>query len=254
MASESSPLPSELDLLDIEIGTIWRVDGQRRLLLDPGQEGPVPLLVVGVWQEERIMATANDLSEAIHTALAEIVNSGETSPEPFVAPSYLQAGADALAHSHGPVMIEGGPSFTIPPGTRNSSSAVIHTECANPSAAFLTTPPAETRWEPDEWRHLLTGDLGPWAMAALDERIVSICHSARLTSRAAEAGVWTDPAFRGKGHAAAVTAAWADLIRPSGLHIFYSTSSANLSSQRVASRLNLRPIGWIWKLVPAPSA
>jgi hypothetical protein len=46
---------------------------------------------------------------------------------------------------------------------------------------------------------------------------------------------------------------WADLLRPTGRVLFYSTDAANLSSQRVAERLRLRPIGWTWRLrAPAP--
>ncbi|MFG1701639.1 GNAT family N-acetyltransferase [Nonomuraea sp. M3C6] len=61
-----------------------------------------------------------------------------------------------------------------------------------------------------------------------------------------EAGTWTSPAFRGRGYAATATAAWADLF--SGTRLFYSTSADNHSSQRVAARLGLRNIGWLWKL------
>lgn len=56
------------------------------------------------------------------------------------------------------------------------------------------------------------------------------------------------PEFRGKGHAAAVTAEWADLIRASARLLFYSTSGTNRSSQRVAARLGLRRIGYLWQL------
>ena len=86
-------------------------------------------------------------------------------------------------------------------------------------------------------------------MAVQGEIVVSICHTPKpLTARAAECGVWTRPGFRGRGHAAAVTSAWADVLRPSGRHLFYSTEARNLSSQRVTRRLNLRLLGWTWRL------
>ena len=86
-----------------------------------------------------------------------------------------------------------------------------------------------------------------------DDRVVSLCHSARLTDRGAEAGTWTDPDYRGRGYAAAATAAWGSLLASSGRTLFYSTSSDNLSSQRVAERLELPLIGWMWKIAPAAS-
>ncbi|WP_066951337.1 GNAT family N-acetyltransferase [Microtetraspora fusca] len=70
----------------------------------------------------------------------------------------------------------------------------------------------------------------------------------RRTRAGAEAGTWTDPAFRGRGYAAATTAAWAGLLSADCPHLFYSTSADNLSSQRVAGRLGLRAIGRLWKL------
>jgi RimJ/RimL family protein N-acetyltransferase len=104
-------------------------------------------------------------------------------------------------------------------------------------------------WHPVEWRELLDGRLGPWAIALQDDRVISICHTPRtMTDRTAECGVWTDPAFRSRGLAAAVSAAWAAVVRPTGRHLFYSTSDANLSSQRVAERLGLRRIGWVWQV------
>src|SRR5688572_22031711 len=54
-------------------------------------------------------------------------------------------------------------------------------------------------WDHDEWNDLLDGTLGPWAMAVLDGRIVSICHTPLpVTEHAAECGVWTLPEARGR--------------------------------------------------------
>lgn len=100
-------------------------------------------------------------------------------------------------------------------------------------------------WDPVEWDELLDGLLGPWTIASLDGRVVSLCHAPlRVTERFAECGVWTAPDFRGRGHAAAVTAQWASLAAKSGRRLFYTTHQANRSSQRVAERLGLRFCGY----------
>ncbi|MFC7327966.1 GNAT family N-acetyltransferase [Marinactinospora rubrisoli] len=57
-----------------------------------------------------------------------------------------------------------------------------------------------------------------------------------------------DPGHRGRGHAASVTAHWATEFAEDRRRLFYSTSAENTSSQRVAARLGLRRLGWIWKL------
>lgn len=103
-------------------------------------------------------------------------------------------------------------------------------------------------WQARDWKSLLAGDLGPWAMALDGDALVSICHCARLTPQGAEAGVWTDPRYRGHGHAASVTAAWASFLAPTGRTLFYSTSGDNVSSQRATRRLNLPCIVWMWRL------
>lgn len=67
----------------------------------------------------------------------------------------------------------------------------------------------------------------------------------------AECGVWTDPELRGHGHASAVTAAWANLLRGTNRRLFYSTDPDNHSSHRVAERLRLRFVGRHVSLQPA---
>ena len=138
-----------------------------------------------------------------------------------------------------------GPSYVIEKPAGWSSGATIERSDGPPPERLRRSNPGN--WEPIEWNELLDGDLGPWTMATEGARVISICHTPRpMTAAAAECGVWTDPAFRGRGHAAAVTDAWAAMLLPSGRHLFYSTRADNISSQRVAARLGLRPIGWTW--------
>jgi hypothetical protein len=83
----------------------------------------------------------------------------------------------------------------------------------------------------------------PWCAVMDGEAIAALCFAARLTERGAAAGVYTFPDWRGRGFAAAATAAWSrhpDLARRM---LGYSTLTTNLSSQRVAARLGLPRIG-----------
>lgn len=83
----------------------------------------------------------------------------------------------------------------------------------------------------------------PWCLAMEGEAVAASAIAARLSARAAEIGVYTFPKFRTGGYAAAVTAAWSSIASLDGRALFYSTSRANRSSQRVTSRLGLRMIG-----------
>jgi hypothetical protein len=143
-----------------------------------------------------------------------------------------------------------GPSYVIEKPAHFGSGAAI--ECSGSPTAERLRRSNPGNWEPIEWNELLAGDLGPWTMATRGNRVISICHTPRpMTAAAAECGVWTDPDFRGRGHAAAVTDAWADMLLPSGRHLFYRTRADNRSSQRVAERLGLRRIGWTWTVAHA---
>jgi len=79
----------------------------------------------------------------------------------------------------------------------------------------------------------------PMCAAVEGDAAVSLCFSARLTARAAEAGVETLEDFRGRGLATAVVAAWARAVRAGGREPLYSTSWDNRASQAVARKLGL---------------
>jgi RimJ/RimL family protein N-acetyltransferase len=164
----------------------------------------------------------------------------------------------------GDVELSSGPIYLIPPTVTFEPTAAL--ELSAPANSETVTWPSPRNWSVEEGDELLGGALwalknaprvaprrkgeliGPWVLATRDDQAIAICHTAAWSPRGAEAGVWTHPAFRGRGHAAAVTAAWASLAAPGGRRLFYSTDATDLSSQRVAARLNLRPIGWLWKL------
>ncbi len=79
----------------------------------------------------------------------------------------------------------------------------------------------------------------PWCAAVVDGEVASVAFAARLSEVGAELGLATAPAFRGRGLAAAVTAAWSRLPSLRTRTLFYSTASDNRASQRVAARLGL---------------
>lgn len=96
-------------------------------------------------------------------------------------------------------------------------------------------------------RHVLSDiDIGPVAASVVDGTAVSICYCARLTSPAAEAGVETPEAMRGRGYATKAVAFWAAAAYERGLLPLYSTIWENLSSVRVAQKLGMICYGEDW--------
>jgi hypothetical protein len=94
----------------------------------------------------------------------------------------------------------------------------------------------------------------PWRapiVAVMDHGYpVSICFCAtRASENAVEAGLETAAAFRGRGFAPRITAAWAAAIRASGRIPLYSTSWTNDASRAVARKLRLIQYAVDWTIV-----
>lgn len=241
---------TDLELLGIEIETLWATDARGRLVLDKsrGWQGrKAPHLVIAVSDNGQLAAIGSEVPDALAVELQAAVGEGPPSP-PVTPPASIARCEQLLKDALGPVELSAAPAYVIAADTAFKSTAKILRSDGDDAETLRSRAPERAGWNSDEWNLLLDGSLGPWAMATIAGQVISICHSARLTHRGAEAGLWTDPEFRGQGHGAAATAAWAALLAPSDRHLFYSTSGDNLSSQRVAARLNLHPIGWIWKL------
>ncbi len=100
-----------------------------------------------------------------------------------------------------------------------------------------------TGWAADE-----IPDASPIVAVMVDGRAVSVCFCARRADFAAEAGLETALAFRGRGLAPRVAAAWALAMRASGRTPLYSTSWSNGASLAVARKLGLIPYAATWSL------
>jgi GNAT acetyltransferase len=101
-----------------------------------------------------------------------------------------------------------------------------------------------TGWIPGE----IEAGRAPVMAIVEDGYPVSVCFCARRSEVAAEAGVETAEAYRGRGFGPLVTAAWAHAVRSSGLIPLYSTAWSNKASIAVAKKLNLVPYASSWSL------
>lgn len=242
---------SDLDLLRVELRTLWEHDPRGRLLREnrPGQ-GVCPHLVIGATDIGYVSAIGSHVPDRLARELEAAVAARSAVPvSPSERPEPLDECARLLEQFAQPIVVSSGPSYLIENALGVDVDADVVRSIDDHRQMNVARP---DNWPPGEWADLLAGAMGPWAMAVAGERVVSLCHASRLTDEAAEAGVWTDPEYRGRGYAAAVTAAWASLLAPSGRYLFYSTSSENSSSRNVAARLNLRLIGWTWRLSSPP--
>lgn len=244
--SDHGRLLTDAELLQIEIETLWYRDVRGRLTTAGERNGrPAPHVVIAVTTGGQGVAIGSEVPDAVARELRDAIEAsvpGDPASRPLVVDRCIQL----LEPVVGTLEVAAGPGYSIPPATTFASDAAL-VRFGHAHKELLAAPDG-ANWSEEEWRELTDGTLGPWATAIDDGRVVAICHSARLTDRGAEAGVWTAPDHRGKGLAAAVTAAWSALFDRSERELFYSTSADNFSSQNVAKRLSLRPIGWTWQL------
>ena len=80
--------------------------------------------------------------------------------------------------------------------------------------------------------------------------VVSRAVSARENDRAAEVSCETIPAFRGRGYARQVCAAWASRVLKSGRVGFYSYDVDNAPSAALAASLAVAPQFDVWRVRP----
>jgi hypothetical protein len=230
-------------LLERELTTLWITDHRGRLeRVRPSDPEPVPLLVVATARDALVWACSTVVPDDLAADIGEALDAdrphdrtADVGWSPTCAPRLLE-----LVGQLGPVgNVARGPSFlfSVVPEPHNGIECWLSTEV---DAQRLSGR------MPERDRQSLAP---PWAVAVVDGQVASVCETARSAPDGVEAGVWTYESHRQQGLATAATAAWARLV--AGRTVFYSTSYDNRSSQRVAQRLGLSPLGHWWTAHPA---
>lgn len=241
--------PSKRKLLTgielFEVAVERSMDERRRL------DGICGIVIATTGNDSRIYIG----SEVPDMLVPLVADAFDKAPVPLslaAEPAAISAVRELLEPACSPLSLHASLYYLVEPPVRvELRTRVVRSDSVDAQSLTDLNP---GNWAPGEWQELLDGVLGPWAMALVDGRVVSICHTpGPMSDRAAECGVWTHPDYRGRGYASEVTAVWADILRPSGRSLFYSTLSENRASQRVAAHLQLRPIGRTWNLLrPRP--
>ena len=250
------PARSDAELLLLETATQYEVDARGRFT---GDRYRWPQVAIAVARDGLGVRFGSDVDDHLAARIEAIVADSASGAEPAAPPHAVHACRSLLA-SAGEVEVRSGPGFLLPHGfpewpIADGELVRSHHVAADQLDRLDRLRPAE--WEADEWADLLAGRLGPWAVILAgdgDGRVAALCHAARWTPVGAEAGVRTHEDFQRRGLAPAVTAAWAASPELRDRTLFYSTSSDNRASQRVAAKLGLRPLGTIWTLTVATRA
>jgi RimJ/RimL family protein N-acetyltransferase len=217
-------------------------DGRLLRVNDP-DAGSAPRLVLSIGAEGAVVRLRHDVDAAMAARIAALAADEPPVCAPEQLPRFAERYRDLLAappltaHSFEQI-------HALPHGTHWDGAAVI----------AQGTPEGDALWArwtrdglPSGFVAMGFTDLThfwpPWCAAMVGDEIGSIAFAARLGERAADIGVATVPAYRGRGLAAAVTAAWSAQSALRDRELFYSTHRDNLASQRVIAKLELAFVG-----------
>ncbi|NHV25826.1 GNAT family N-acetyltransferase [Burkholderia sp. D-99] len=233
-------MPDTHDWLDIDYRTLFRLYPDRRIERENDPDcSPGPRFWLGRCVDGSVAGVRADVPTPVAHELARLADS-----EPPLAdrmqPAHLERYLALLAPvPHWNI----GLVYALPHALGFDTDAHVALIDGDSDAGRHLLHALSTHGMPDGLFSMgfrSSADLwAPWCAAVVDGEVASVAFAARLSGVGAELGLATAPAFRGRGLAATVTAAWSRLPSLQTRTLFYSTDSGNRASQRVASRLGL---------------
>ncbi len=227
-----------LNLMELQVETLYRCDpdGRLRCVNEPG-DPPAPRFFMGRTPGGNLWRFRHDLPADLVQTLEQLCRA-ELASDDLAQPPHGYAAIRATLAAHAPIVSEfRGPAYRAPADMPHLPGAML---------VEATSVQMLDRWFAD----LIPGweAAQPIAVVLEQASAVAVCFCSRVGGRAAEAGVETVPAFRGRGYAAAAVATWAAGVRRRGLLPLYSTSWDNLASQGVARKLGMQLYGEDWSV------
>ncbi len=224
---------NDLALMALQAAALFTFD-RRGNLLTTNEPDPVraPRLFLGITNEGYIWRHRDDLPQGVVQRISQLLDETPGLSDPRRLPAMVERLRDALA-AHAPVSeVWEGPAWRFPE-TLPTPAGVAAIDATNVAALREHFPYTAAHLHEEE----------P-CFAMIEEGVaVSVCRSVRITPHVHEAGVETVDAFRGRGYAVRVVAAWARAVRERGVIPLYSTSWENLASRAVARKLGLVQYG-----------
>jgi RimJ/RimL family protein N-acetyltransferase len=219
--------------MELHVEALYRRTPEGRLL-ETREEEPVraPHFFLGRTSEGNLRLFRDDLPASLVRGLDALAAAEPVLPELPREPVYLSQFRKLLQEHEEIQHTWVGPAYSFPEELSPP-----------PQVVRITKENSRLLGEEFAWLRTELAASEPALALVIDEQAVSIGFSSRVTARAAEAGVNTLEAFRGRGYASRVVAAWAIAVREMGRVPLYSTSWGNLASQGVARRLGLRLYG-----------
>ena len=245
-------MPTDRELLHLDVETLFVITGNGRIerVDDPEHSVPPKLFFAGC-AEGNLARVRHDIDDDTAAQLLAIAAGEAPWRDPWTLPQCIGKLLDVLSNaappaigaaSRIPMTVGVGVIYELPHHLKYPHPAQI--VCGDTPEGARLMARFNARGMPQamiDAGFKSVADLWePWCLAMEGEEVAAAAFAARLGAKGAEIGVYTFPNFRARGYAAAATAAWSSLASLEDRALFYSTSRANRSSQRVTARLGLR--------------
>ncbi|MEH6938155.1 GNAT family N-acetyltransferase [Bacillus sp. JJ664] len=220
-------LLSDMELLECHVRVLYKHNEFNQIThINELPYDTAPMIYIGTSKDGKIVRYSNDLDGNLVNVLDQSIQSNSNME--------LAEIINILSKHKQLSSVWIGPAYVFPKLIeQKSSTTVIQINDSNKELLKENFP---YTYEEFEYKQ-------PCYAIVQDDMAVSICCSARQTSMAAEASLYTLEEFRGKGFGLEVSNAWAMDIQSQGRIALYSTSWDNFSSQSIAKKLKLIQYG-----------
>jgi hypothetical protein len=216
---------TDLELLEHHVNVLFRHDAENRMTVvnEPPYDA-APRIFIGATRVGSIVRFSNSLDDKIIKSLEQVIGENSTDLAKVVNVLSKECELNDLSF---------GPAYVFPVVKDNSITKSIKVTIENKELLKAHFP---YTFEDFEYKQ-------PCFVIVEDNKVVSICCSARQTSEADEASVYTHEDYRGRAYGVDVTNAWAAEVQKQGRIALYSTSWDNFASQSLARKLQLVQYG-----------
>jgi hypothetical protein len=213
---------SDLELMEIHVHVLFEHDDNGRLtVLNEPPKDIAPLVFIGTTRLGSVIRYSNTLDAKLVEGLEKAF---DTEPDERLGKVLTLVNKERPIHD-----VWFGPAYVFPSIEAGTCPRI--TQVTNENKEILQ-PLFPYTFEDFDYKQ-------PCYVIIEDNMPVSICCSARQTSRAAEASLFTHGNYRGRGYGVDVAKAWAAEVQKQGRLALYSTSWNNFASRAVAKKLQL---------------
>lgn len=217
---------SDIKLMELHVNVLFKQNTENRITIvnEPPYE-VAPRIFIGATNMGNIVRYSNMLDANLVGKLNQVISTS----------SDINLGEiiNVLSSDHPLHHLSIGPAYVFPNINERKHTQVIQVTQENKE---LLKPYFPYTFEDFEYKQ-------PCFVIIENNIPVSNCCSARKTSKADEASVFTHEDYRGRGYGIDVVNAWAVEVQKQGRIALYSTSWDNFASQTVARKLKLIQYG-----------